>query len=298
MKFDCHSLLFGVLLLLLGTCSTDFGAYAIVQVSPDTPNLYFVQPGEDAQDVEALFTRPPVAVSVDDVGRPVPSRFVFLLDDLPDDYQATAAQYPQLHFLSRLASEFRHETSLAFVVVPRSNTKFLSLLNFQLDLLPLPIEQPGNGDGDLGIAMQDEHFLHVSRAAPSLILLYDFDAQRAYEFQGLISTTATDSVNNRDEMAVMAAAHRFVGKALSGDWPTLIVLPRSLNDPATVNSKYQTFSPPLRQISTVEQLCGETGQVVLTARLAFFTPQYIVVATFRSCILSRIVSVMCTCFLY
>ena len=91
MKFNCcYSLLVGAFFLLFGTHSnTLFRVHAAVQVSPEALNLYFVQPNEDAQDVEALFTRPPVAVSVDDVGRPVPSRFVFLLDDVPEDYQET-----------------------------------------------------------------------------------------------------------------------------------------------------------------------------------------------------------------
>ncbi len=214
-----------------------------------------------------------------------PSQFVFLIDDLPADYHIDAAKYARLHVLERLAGEFRHDRALAFVAVPRTNARFLALLNFQYDLLP---PQPdaaaaaAAADATAGAvvavvagaagaaaaaaaaagagaaaAAPPPVFAHVSQLATPSLLLYDFDQLRAFEFSGLRDSGG----GGGDALAAVAAMHRFVGRALRGDWPALLTLTEPLAQPGAVRRRYAPPASPVRRLASAEELCWGAAPV-------------------------------------
>jgi len=211
-------------------------ALAVTQ-STEEGNLFYVQDDESVSDVVELFQASSVAPD-DDSSTNVAllTRFMILVDDLDEDYVKTASSFPRLHIMSRVAAEFGHETSLRFIVAPRSNHKLLSILNFHYDLTP-------NAESDIGTKR-----VHLSQMSTPVCLFYDFGRQKAFRFLSF----ETDA----NELEIMASLHRFVGKSLSGDWPSFMTLQDAPPDGASVSELYKPPSRPLTTLSNLEDICS------------------------------------------
>ena len=227
-------------------------ASAAVRVSEDWENLYFVSTDQSTSDVQKLFARRRLqAAAADDDDddnnngddgadgnddkMPI---VLFFIAKLQGKYHQAATEYPVLHLAERVARELQHEQDISIVVVPEENERFLSLLNYRYDLFT-------------GIAtdhLPTPKCVHISTLSVPTLLMFDFRRLKAFEFRGF----------NVDQSLFekLTKIVRFVGKALSGDWPPFQTLQQSFSDPDYIRHQYHRLSPPFKYFDGAHQLCG------------------------------------------
>ena len=108
------------------------------RVSTDRPNLFFVEESDSVQDITPMFE----TVGHGRTAEP-PTQFLFVVDDLPNQYLKIASDFPWIHFAEQLAGAFLHEERLIIAVVPLANKQFLTMLKYRYDLLPEESEWGG-----------------------------------------------------------------------------------------------------------------------------------------------------------
>ena len=163
---------------------------------------------------------------------------LFFIAKLPEKYHQAATEYPVLHLAERVARELQHEQDISIVVVPEANQRFLSLLNYRYDLFT------GTGTDNLPSPTR----VHVSTLSVPTLLMFDFRQLKAFEFRNFnVDQSLFEKLSN---------IVRFVGKALSGDWPPFQTLQQRFSDPDYIREQYRLLSPPFKYFDGADQLCG------------------------------------------